>query len=443
MQLKRVRVRSLFERFDHDVPINLDEKITIITAPNGYGKTVLLNLITYFLTKQFHRMMRYDFKTIEFTFEEDKVIKIHRTGEMNLFGEEGNYRQLRFEPVNISDDANVWDYRLDPEKMQRSIYTLERRVPFLERIGRDEWIDERTGNTYSTFETFERFSKYLPEKSWKMDRIPEWLNEVVRSTECHLIETQRLLRIDSDPDYPHQRTPRRSQSVVERNAEDLSKHIAEALQNYANQSQKLDQSFPKRVLQYLSQSAPPEESIRDRLGSLEIRRKQLVSAGLLDKSFSQQISAADLISDENIRNILDVYVSDTEEKLNVFENIYEKINLFLEIMMAHFLFKKITVGSKNGILINDDSGNNIPLNDLSSGEQHELVLIYDLIFKVSENALILIDEPELSLHVGWQKRFISDIERIQNLRPLTVIIATHSPQIIGDRWDLVVDLSGS
>ena len=92
--------------------------------------------------------------------------------------------------------------------------------------------------------------------------------------------------------------------------------------------------------------------------------------------------------------------------------------------------------------IHDDSGKTIPLNELSSGEQHELVLIYNLLFTVSENTLILIDEPDLSLHVGWQKSIISDIERIQNLRSLTVIMATHSPQIINDRWDLAVDLSG-
>jgi predicted ATP-binding protein involved in virulence len=78
---------------------------------------------------------------------------------------------------------------------------------------------------------------------------------------------------------------------------------------------------------------------------------------------------------------------------------------------------------------------------LSSGEQHELVMIYDLLFRVPDNALILIDEPELSLHVAWQKKFIPDLQEIQKLRSIQVIIATHSPQIINDRWDLAVELS--
>ena len=54
--------------------------------------------------------------------------------------------------------------------------------------------------------------------------------------------------------------------------------------------------------------------------------------------------------------------------------------------------------------------------------------------------MILIDEPELSLHVSWQINFIEDLERILRLRRLKVLIATHSPQIIHDRWDLVQEL---
>jgi predicted ATP-binding protein involved in virulence len=44
------------------------------------------------------------------------------------------------------------------------------------------------------------------------------------------------------------------------------------------------------------------------------------------------------------------------------------------------------------------------------------------------------------LHVSWQKRFISDLQKIQQIHPIDVIVATHSPQIINDRWDLVREL---
>lgn len=78
--------------------------------------------------------------------------------------------------------------------------------------------------------------------------------------------------------------------------------------------------------------------------------------------------------------------------------------------------------------------------DLSSGEQHELVLFFDLIFGQSEGRLILIDEPEISLHIAWQKRFIPDIKRIIALSPMDVVISTHSPQLISHYRNLVETL---
>ena len=80
------------------------------------------------------------------------------------------------------------------------------------------------------------------------------------------------------------------------------------------------------------------------------------------------------------------------------------------------------------------------LTQLSSGEQHEVVLLFELIFKAKDNVLVLIDEPELSLHIAWQKTFLSDLQKIIKLQNISVILATHSPQIINSNWDLVVDL---
>lgn len=81
------------------------------------------------------------------------------------------------------------------------------------------------------------------------------------------------------------------------------------------------------------------------------------------------------------------------------------------------------------------------LNKLSSGEQEILVLFYKLIFESDVN-IILIDEPEISLHISWQKEILNDFKKIIELnRNIHVIIATHSPQILSDNWDLQVDLA--
>jgi predicted ATP-binding protein involved in virulence len=104
-----------------------------------------------------------------------------------------------------------------------------------------------------------------------------------------------------------------------------------------------------------------------------------------------------------------------------------------------FITKDVRITRQNGIeVIFKDR--KIPIERLSSGEQHQLVLFFELLFEIKQNALILIDEPELSLHVAWQKKFISDLMKIIELNRFDVILATHSPQLIG-RWvDLVVEL---
>jgi predicted ATP-binding protein involved in virulence len=68
------------------------------------------------------------------------------------------------------------------------------------------------------------------------------------------------------------------------------------------------------------------------------------------------------------------------------------------------------------------------------------VLLYELLFKTEPNTLILIDEPEISLHVMWQKEFVKDLLEIAKLKNISFCLATHSPQIINGQWDLVTDL---
>ena len=87
-----------------------------------------------------------------------------------------------------------------------------------------------------------------------------------------------------------------------------------------------------------------------------------------------------------------------------------------------------------------DGDKKLSLHSLSSGEQHELVLHYDLLFKTPPNTVVLIDEPELSLHVAWQKKFLPDLMEIVQLSGFDAVVATHSPYIVGERDDLMVGL---
>ncbi|WP_417912083.1 AAA family ATPase [Candidatus Electronema sp. TJ] len=125
----------------------------------------------------------------------------------------------------------------------------------------------------------------------------------------------------------------------------------------------------------------------------------------------------------------------------MFDEILKKLEIFSTVLNERqFVFKQLEISPDFGFRFTTEGGKELSLTDLSSGEQQEVVLLYELLFKVKPNTLVLIDEPEISLHVAWQKEALNDLLKIIEVQKIAVITATHSPQIIGSNWDLVVDL---
>lgn len=75
--------------------------------------------------------------------------------------------------------------------------------------------------------------------------------------------------------------------------------------------------------------------------------------------------------------------------------------------------KAICISKDKGIeIVQKPIDKKVELRFLSSGEQQELVLLYDLIFKGEKETVILIDEPEISLNVSWQRDFLDDMKKL-------------------------------
>jgi predicted ATPase len=70
----------------------------------------------------------------------------------------------------------------------------------------------------------------------------------------------------------------------------------------------------------------------------------------------------------------------------------------------------------------------IPLESLSSGEKQLLRILVETV--VADKDSILIDEPELSMHVDWQHQLV-DAMRIVN-PAVQIILATHSPEVMAE-----------
>jgi predicted ATP-dependent endonuclease of OLD family len=69
---------------------------------------------------------------------------------------------------------------------------------------------------------------------------------------------------------------------------------------------------------------------------------------------------------------------------------------------------------------------------LSSGEKQMLVILLTVLVEDNQHYVLLMDEPEISLHIDWQQRLIA---LIRELNPnVQIILTTHSPALIMDGW---------
>jgi hypothetical protein len=246
-----------------------------------------------------------------------------------------------------------------------------------------------------------------------------------------LIETQRL---------SVQESAYETALVVEKYAKDLAARIGVTLTDYAARSQELDRTFPVRLLQQTEVVPLPVEDLRSKLGELEQRRTRLATLGFLEPEGN--LTDVPQTIEPSKLSVLTIYVSDMEEKLRGFDDLAARIELFTMILNDRFSYKRVSVHRDHGFIFTGANGAPLPLPALSSGEQHEIVLLYELLFLVKPDSLILIDEPEISLHVTWQQEFVNDLEKVVKLSGVDVLLATHSPEIIGEHWDWTVALKG-
>ena len=323
------------------------------------------------------------------------------------------------------------------EKISFRIGMIEEWIPALDRVGPQSWTNLETGDRLGLEEVVELYGHEFPVDVQSKLGIPEWFNDLQRQVSVRFIDVERLTS------FRFRRRSRSSQRTVNLYSQELGEKIQQTLAEYGALSQSLDRTFPGRLVDQPLRSALTMDQLRGELREVEDKRAQLVAAGLLQQEHNGLSAPASDIEDvdESRREVLVMFARDSKEKLGVFDDMLAKVETLKRIANSRFLHKQVTV-SEQGIVVVTSDETPLNLEMLSSGEQHELVLLYGLLFRVSRGAVVMIDEPELSLHVAWQEKFISDIIDVANLSSFRVILATHSPQIIGDRYDLTIELRG-
>lgn len=439
LRLTQFEIHGLFGEYDYVIPLNTDEHVTAIIAPNGTGKTLCLRLISAFFERKWGTMLGIEFDVLKYRFSNGKWVTIAKTEPIEIDENDEETVSLRV-TIQGMDPENIieWSPRMMGAKRKVSI---ERYLPFMTRAGSSSWRHDHTGQMYDFPDLVEEFGEQLPEriKSGLWGEIPDELSELTDKIECRLIETQRLLVLNDDRDqrYYGHRPERASTLAIMKKAKALKDIISREINDYAAFSQALDRTFPHRVILDNTHSAP--ENLEKKLADLDAKRNALMQAGILDTQEDEPVALPAGTIDPAVARVLQMYAVDTQKKLDTLQHLLDRINLFKKLIAQRFTTKDVQVDREHGIYVKARGGH-IPLDKLSSGEQHQLVLFFELLFEIDENSLILIDEPELSLHVAWQKKFVGDLLSIIDLNKFDVILATHSPQLISHWEGLVVEL---
>ena len=411
----KIQFKALFGRFDYSIELK-EDGLTIITGPNGFGKSTILDCIyqLYKKEKGIPFFLNLDFEEVFFLISGEKQLKITKKAGALVINDKTNYS------VNLK---NIKKY-LGNDSFFNRYYNKNFDKKFEDRKTLDE--------VFNYVSLIERYSKKEVTQKNNIKFVINVLKEFSKELgKVFYIREQRLVSEEFDS-FDESRLkdeikelPKKFKLLLDRNSSE-----------YSSKSNELDSSYPIRLFNN-------KEAITSKYEfnlKIELMTEKFQKLNKFDLSRIQDLS--NLEFKEEFSKALKIYFDDFDEKYQIYENFINQLELFTDIINEKLNFKEIAISREEGIFIQDTdfTGKQISLSQLSSGEKQEIILFYKLIFETPENTLLLIDEPEISLHIAWQKKFMDDLYKIIKFKKLNVIVATHSPQIINNHWENQIDL---
>lgn len=125
-----------------------------------------------------------------------------------------------------------------------------------------------------------------------------------------------------------------------------------------------------------------------------------------------------------------------------------RINLLFQIVNQFFKETRKTIDfdlENNKLVFRTRQGQQLSLDKLSAGEKQLMLILLTVFLMDEEPTVLLMDEPELSLHIEWQRELIKAIRKLN--KNCQLIMTTHSPSIFAAGWqdkivyidDIIID----
>ena len=438
MKITEFKIKSLHGFFDYDIKLN--EDLTFIYGENGSGKTTVLNMLDSVVSGEIYNLFKYNFKKIIVNFENRNSNRKCNI-EVKLHKEDSKLDSYLF--INFTGE--------DGNTLKDKIYYRE------EEFGESYFHSKKLLKIIR--ETFNYIFLPLNRLSYKKGSL-----ESVTSRN----------RINHQPYFVNKVYSNEDMNGVEK----LVKNFVAITNSKIN---KLNIGFRQDILKsaleitddkesdnYLLNAS--EEVLVSKFESIKNKYIELLVELKAINSEEQQISGAKYFDD------LIKKVKDNIEKKPGTPNLHtelrgayvELIRISKLIELHEELNKKITklktpidefIKYTNRFLNNGKDKKNLVISSagqiyfttnytnekvklkyLSSGEKHVVTLFANLIFKLKrdEFTIFIVDEPELSLHLSWQKMLVETIREINT--NMQIVLATHSPEIVGRYAEKVFEL---
>ena len=449
-----------------DIEITSKYAATIVIARNGAGKTTLLGALDAFLKCQFYRLLEIDFREIS--------CKLRGVDESLVLTKE-DLLQLSTLPEDQELLSTAAHYEIDPSAL---LEFIESDYHSLRTDGRGLYNNPTFYSLYakqgysiqSTKIHIDRIAQRLSGRCPNIDRIRQAIRTVLQGTEIVYLPTYR--RIELSLPEAENRKARKQTSVQEKlgisrhslypgeinfGLADISERLVALNQEMLIESNQGYREVSARIIDDLingnfdqdninAEKKPSEEDLKLFLSRIQegqrIGRFEDTQIPNLERIYTgENISP----SSERFLNYflgkLNTVMSKTRNIERTVEDFVKSCNNYLssqdqstelaqkrsrntqseddKILSLNRKDLKVSVTSEK-------SNRRIPLSSLSSGEK-QMISLFARLHLYSGNKIILIDEPELSLSIDWQRKIMVDI--LSSSTCTQAIAITHSPFI--------------
>lgn len=446
--LEYIGIFGLFGRYNIEIPFK--KQVNIFIGENGLGKTTILNCIYFVLEKKFSKLMEIQFAEIDVKFKsDDKTYRIshadvreycknRRNSSYRIISDQERYiNEIIEHSILFQDDMN------SPEDLEKNLdfltYEVARKLDIPRHIARnrlrhylENYSDSlhnngKKGNRKNVETLIRAISSNVTRKILYLPtyrRIEDDFSSLnLRNVELNRDEL--LIRFGmSDVQASIERILKNIRSLAMKGFTEMTGVL---LKQYADGKNPLEEIYTKRA--YVHYDYDTVKIVLDRVGNeIEENYKEKIL---------NLVSSGDIMKYEYLHlwNLINKLV-DNYELQKAYDDRIKKFTYTCNKYLndKHFDYNQSTLSLE---IFLDDNWNSekrtIQLTQLSSGEKQIVSLFSKLYLEGDEKSIVIIDEPELSLSLKWQKMLLPDIMRTEKCDLLLTV--THSPFIFENEFD--------